>query len=45
MERFGGEESTPLDHALDQCVVALDHLVKLVEDGALGGVEDPGWSR
>ncbi len=41
MELSGGEASTPLDHALDECVVALDHLVKLVEDGALDAVEDP----
>ena len=30
---------TPLDHALDQLVTARDHLVKLVDDGALTGLD------
>ena len=30
---------TPLDHALDQLVTARDHLVKLVEDGGLDGLD------
>ena len=34
--------SDPADHALDQCRVALDHLVKLVEDGVLDTLDDPG---
>ena len=33
------ELATPLDHALDQLVTARDHLVKLVEDGALTGLD------
>ncbi len=31
-----------VDQALDQCQVALDHLVKLVEDGVLDTLDDPG---
>jgi hypothetical protein len=32
----------PVDLALDQLNVDLDHLVKLVEDGGLGGLDDAG---
>ena len=35
----------PVDQALDQCQVALDHLVKLVEDGVLDTLDDPGLVR
>ena len=32
----------PVEHALDQLSVGLDHLVKLVEDGGLDHYDDPG---
>ena len=35
-----GDEPSPVDLALDQLSVGLDHLVKLVEDGGLDGLED-----
>jgi hypothetical protein len=34
--------AAPLDDALDQLSVGLDHLVKLVEDGGLDRYDDPG---
>jgi hypothetical protein len=37
-----GELPTPVDLALDQLSVDLDHLVKLVEDGGLDGLDDAG---
>jgi hypothetical protein len=35
-------EVTPVDHALDQLSTALDHLVKVVEDGGLDHYDVPG---
>jgi len=35
-----GVGATPVDHALDQLPTALDHLVKVVEDGGLEGYDD-----
>ncbi len=39
---YGGQAAvtTPVDHALDQLVTALDHLVKVVEDGGLDHYDD-----
>ena len=37
-----GVEATPVDHALDQLSTALDHLVKVVEDGGLDGHDNVG---
>jgi hypothetical protein len=43
-----GEESTagslpsPVDLALDQLTVGIDHLVKIVEDGGLETLDDAG---
>ena len=44
MEIEGGEgqEATPVDHALDALSTALDHLVKVVEDGGLDGYDQTG---
>jgi len=41
---LGGEsaEPSPVALALDQLATSLDHLVKLVEDGGLDGVDDTG---
>jgi hypothetical protein len=36
------DDANPVDHALDQLTVGLDHLVKLVEDGGLDHFDDPG---
>jgi hypothetical protein len=38
---YGGDEigGTPVDHALDQLVTSLDHLVKIVDDGGLDGYD------
>src|SRR3954447_15504714 len=40
----GGQvrEATPVDHALDALSTAVDHLVKVVEDGGLDGYDDAG---
>src|SRR3954468_4690302 len=35
-------EATPVDHALDALSTAVDHLVKVVEDGGLDGYDDAG---
>ena len=45
--KFGGDSTVgnlpcPVDLALDQLSVSLDHLVKLVEDGGLDGLDDAG---
>ena len=37
-----GRGATPVDHALDALSTALDHLVKVVEDGALDGYDQAG---
>ena len=37
-----GQLPTPVDLALDQLSVSLDHLVKIVEDGGLDGLDDAG---
>jgi hypothetical protein len=37
------DEASPADHALDQLSLGLDHLVKLLEDGALAAVDDAGF--
>ena len=37
-----GREATPVDHALDALSTALDHLVKVVEDGGLDGYDQAG---
>src|SRR3954470_15398346 len=44
MDIEGGQDSgaTPLDHALDALSTALDHLVKVVEDGGLDGYDQAG---
>src|SRR4051812_28206480 len=44
MEIEGGQDSgaTPVDHALDALSTALDHLVKVVEDGGLDGYDQAG---
>ena len=36
------DDANPVDHALDQLTVGLDHLVKLVGDGGLDLFDDPG---
>ena len=36
------DDANPVDQALDQLTVGLDHLVKLVEDGGLDHFDDPG---
>ena len=41
-DRPVGGEPSPVDLALDQLSVGLDHLVKLVEDGGLDGLDDAG---
>src|SRR4051812_32398108 len=44
MEIEGGQGggATPVDHALDALSTALDHLVKVVEDGGLDAYDDHG---
>src|SRR4051812_26080043 len=44
MEIEGGQDSgaTPVDDALDALSTALDHLVKVVEDGGLDGYDQVG---
>src|SRR3954454_8017217 len=47
MDMEGGQgraarEATPVDHALDAVSTAVDHLVKVVEDGGLDGYDDAG---
>src|SRR4051812_45902643 len=44
MDIEGGQGSgaTPVDHALDALSTAVDHLVKVVEDGGLDGYDDAG---
>src|SRR3954447_4802711 len=47
MEIEGGDgrearEATPVDHALDALSTAVDHLVKVVEDGGLDAYDDAG---
>ena len=37
-----GREATPVDHALDALTTALDHLVKVVEDGGLDCYDQAG---
>src|SRR3954454_4007836 len=37
-----GAGATPVDHALDALSTALDHLVKVVEDGGLDAYDDQG---
>ena len=39
---FGGGEPNVVGHALDALSTALDHLVKVVEDGGLDGYDDAG---
>jgi hypothetical protein len=41
-DRPVGGEPSPVDLALDQLNVSLDHLVKIVEDGGLDGLDDAG---
>ena len=39
-DSIAGSVPTPVDLALDQLSVSLDHLVKLVEDGGLESIDD-----